>query len=112
MKERDGGSVMSAMIVTRLIINRNGYKWVKFFAYATILLLLCVGTAWDDLYTNSYNTVVVDDVQSQSLSINGHKVQQELRLEGTPQNLLLFCSAPSGSSYQNATVTFSLFLVK
>jgi len=61
---------------------------------------------WDYLYTNSRNTVAVDDVDLLLVSVNNHNVTQELRLEGELKELLLFCSAPSGAAYQDATVSF------
>jgi hypothetical protein len=83
-------------------------KWIHFIVAALVMVGLCLGSAWNNLYRNSKNTVSVEMTDPKYLSVNGHTLMQELKLEGTMQRILLFCDAPSGAAYQGATVTFSL----
>lgn len=87
-------------------------KWIHFIVAALVMVGLCLGSAWNNLYRNSKNTVSVEMTDPKFLSVNGHTLNQELKLEGTMQKILLFCDAPSGAAYQGATVTFSLTQVE
>lgn len=92
----------------KIIMSPKAKKWVNFILTATAIMVLCIGSAWNNLYRNSKNTVSVEMIDPKYLSVNEHTLTQTLRLEGTLQKLQLFCEAPSGSAYQDATVTFSL----
>lgn len=91
-----------------MIVHSSIKAWLRFVALFSFLMLLCVGATYDYLYTNSKNTVVVESVDPQLLSVKDHCIEQELILEGTLEQLKLFCSAPSGGSYQDATITFDV----
>ena len=65
-------------------------KWFTCVIVAICFVLLFIGSAWEELYKNSKNTVSVEMVDVQLLSVKNHTVTQELRLEGELKNLILF----------------------
>lgn len=83
-------------------------KWITFIGIFIVLTLVCIGSSVNNLYRNSKNTVTVSNQDSLPLSPKQHVITQDIRLEGTLQELLLYCSAPSGEAYADARVEITI----
>lgn len=80
----------------------------RFFLAFLALLLLCVLPLQPQLYQMNSKNVQISVDEPQNVSVKENLVEQALIAEGNMRTLSIYLSAPSGSLYQDAELTFSI----